>query len=422
MTGTASRFSISAEKYIAFLLLIYPILLLTLKGGMNGGFLLLLLISIGLIFTKRHSLRALWDRDTIQYTAAMISLPLAIFISQSYHQHYSAHPYDAASRFLLAIPVFIALRRIRLTVVAALQYGFPLGAIAGLLMAKDLGNGTIGNYFLIHIYYGDLALMLGALSFFSIDWTGRDTLVLRILKISGLLAGVYASFLTGARGGWIAIPVFLAIYYYFKVGKISGKWLAAVLILALTASLAAYSFNQNIHQRIDRIGSDIREFRQGNPDTSLGVRAQLWKAAIVEFVQNPVVGVGPGNYWVPLDSMAKIGIITPIAAEVGHAQIHNEILSKLAELGVLGFLSIALIYLVPLKIFFRSARSALPQQKHAGTLGIVLVSGFIIFGLSVEILDLTMTSAFYSLTVAVLLAACLNTQHAEHQPSSLNQP
>lgn len=419
MINLVSR-PMSVEKLIAFLLVIYPILLLTLKGGMNGGFLVLLLISISLIISERYSLRAMWDRDTKHYTVAMISLPLAIFISQSYHQHYSAHPYDAASRFLLAIPVFIALRRVRLSAVTALQYGFPLGAIAGLLMAKDLDNGTIGNYFLIHIYYGDLALMLGALSFFSIDWIGRDTRGLRILKILGLLAGVYASVLSGARGGWIAVPAFLAIYYYFKVGKISGKWIVAVLILTMTASFAAYSFNQTIHERIDRIDSDIKEFRQGNPDTSLGIRVQLWKAALLEFEQNPVVGVGPGNYWVPLESMEKSGEITPLAARDGHAQLHNEILSKLAELGVFGFLSIVLIYLVPLKIFIRFSRSDLPQQKQAGILGIVLVSGFIIFGLSVEILDLTMTSAFYSLTVAVLLAACLNTQQAVHQPSPLN--
>lgn len=58
-------------------------------------------------------------------------------------------------------------------------------------------------------------------------------------------------------------------------------------------------------------------------------------------------------------------------------------------------------------------RSKTVQIRHSGMLGLLFVSGFMVFGLTVEVLNLTMAAAFYSLTVAVLLAACLNVHHGE---------
>jgi hypothetical protein len=58
-------------------------------------------------------------------------------------------------------------------------------------------------------------------------------------------------------------------------------------------------------------------------------------------------------------------------------------------------------------------KSSVLQIRKAGLLGLVFVSGFIVFGLTSEALNLTMATAFYALTVAVLLAACLNIHHGE---------
>ena len=416
------------ERSIAFLLVIYPVLLLTLKGGVNASFLALLLLSISLlIFADKTDLRAILDRDAAFYAGAMAFFLVPIWLSQSYHHHYAAHSYDAASRYLLAVPVFMLLRRVRFEVIAKVQYGFPLGAIAGLLAAKEIirpewPHARLGVDFLNVIYFGDLALMLGILSLFSLNWAGRDSPALRILKVLGFLAGIYASVRSDTRGGWVAAPVFLLIFLYFKAGNISRKSLFATLFIVVAAIFSAYIFNQRVHERVDLAANEIAGFHQGSRDTSIGIRLQLWQAAIAEFRQNPVFGVGPGNFWAPLKSMREAGEITQLAEDTGHAQVHNELLSKLAELGVFGLVSILLIYLVPLKIFIQSARSNMRRKKQSGILGIALVSGFFIFGLTVEILDLTMTAAFYSLTVAVFLAASLNLSHGEQQPVPTNNP
>lgn len=71
--------------------------------------------------------------------------------------------------------------------------------------------------------------------------------------------------------------------------------------------------------------------------------------------------------------------------------------------------AILAIYFVPFRLFWRATKSAVAAVKCAGILGITFVSGFFVFGLTVEVLNLA--TAFYSFTVAVLLAACYNVHH-----------
>lgn len=417
MIKIESRYVRLVETAAAFLLILYPGLMFAVKGGMNGSFLLLLLLSLFVLaFRPGRMPPVVWDNETKYYLLAMVSIPAAIFLSQSYHHHYSGHPYDAASRFFLAVPVFMLLQRVRFSVVAVVQFGFPLAAITGWLMSKEIpgSGGRFGIATLDLIHFGDFELILGVLSAFSVDWTGRDAWLLRGLKILGFLAGMYASVASGSRGGWIALPVFLMIYIYFRFGKISPKAILAMSLMLVMTGFIAFTSSQEIHHRVDEINSDLAAFRHGNPDTSTGIRLQLFQAAAVVFVQNPLFGVGPEGFALEMEPMKNSGKITPLAAKLGKGEVHNELLSKAAGLGLFGLIAILSAYLVPFRFFYRATRSAFVQVRQSGILGLVFVSGFMVFGLTVEILNLTMAAAFYGLTVAVLLAACLNIHHGEH--------
>jgi len=48
--------------------------------------------------------------------------------------NYAAHPHDAASRYWLAIPVFLLLQRLSTNVFSVLQFAFPAAAITGFLL------------------------------------------------------------------------------------------------------------------------------------------------------------------------------------------------------------------------------------------------------------------------------------------------
>lgn len=401
------------EKTAAMLLLAYPALMLTVKGGMNAVFLFVLLLAFAAWIIRPAGMSAVvWKPEWTAYVVAMFLLSFSILVSQMTYQNITAHPHDAASRYWLAIPIFLLLQRLSLHAISMLQYAFPLGAIGGLLMAReDAGRLVIST--LDKIHFGDFELILGMLSLFSLNWLGRDNPALRLLKILGGIAGIWASLTSGSRGGWLAIPLFIGFFFYFSMGKSFLKTIMASLLVAALAMTAGYFAIGTFHQRVNELANDVMTFNHGNRDTSAGVRWQLYKAAADIFYRHPFTGVGPEGFAAEMQPMLETGKLTPDAAFQGRGEVHNDILAKATGMGVLGLIAILAIYLVPLRLFWRATKSGSDRVRRSGILGVVFVSGVFVFGLTVEFLNLTMATAFYSFTVAVLLAACYNVHHGE---------
>lgn len=409
MVKAPSRYHLTVEIAAVLLLLSYPTLMLVVKGGMNGAFLFMLLLALLVGVVCPSGMNAVvWRREWTIYLAAMLAMPAAIFISQTYYRNYTSHPYDAASRYFLAVPIFLLLQRLRPSVFSVLQFAFPVAAVVGFLLVKDM-SGRAGLSTMDVIHFGDFEMILGVLSLFSIDWLGRDKILMRIFKLCGFIAGLAASFASGSRGGWLAIPVFVVIFIYFKTGRISARMIVSALIAGMLACALLYSFNTQFHERVNVFKTEITTFNQ--KFSSLTNRWRLYKAAVEIFSRHPIVGVGPEGYALEMQPMMDAGKLTPLDAAYGRGEVHNDILAKAAGMGVFGLIAMLAIYFVPLRLFWRATKSALAQVRHAGFLGLAFVSGFFVFGLTVEVLNLTMAAAFYSFTVAVLLAACYNAHH-----------
>jgi len=405
-----SRFNF-IEKSIFLLLLVYPTAMFAIRGGMNGVFLLMLLVGLW-VWIRRAADRGkwAWQPEYTAYGLAMCSMSVAILISQIWNQNLTAHPHDAAARYWLGIPVFLLLVRQRMAVLSVVQFAFPPAAIAGFLLSnKTWDRAGISTLDLIH--FGDFVLLLGVLSLFALDWVGRDRLAARALKLLGFIAGVAASIATGTRGSWLAIPLFVLIYIYFNRERLSWRAVTGYVSALALGLFLLYSLNPAFHERTRNLVSDMANYEQGNRDTSIGIRWQLYLAALNVFERHPVFGVGPEGFALQMQSMTERGEITAAAAELGRAEVHNDILAKAAGMGIFGLGAILAIYLVPLWLFWRASQSSIRQKCRAGILGFTFVSGFMVFGLTAEILNLTMATAFYSFTVAVLLATSYNVHH-----------
>ena len=396
------------DRIIAALIFLYPVILFLVRGGMNASIFLITLLCIALLF-KRPGTISIFDSASQSLGIAMTSLLLSILISQIYHQEFVAETYDSPSRFLLAVPIFMALRNADIRSLVGLQFGFPLATITAFILIMSGGsyNGSsrAGLYFINEIHFGDLTLILGLLSALSINWVSKDSIYTILFKIIGLFAGLVDSMLSGSRGGWIAIPFIILIWLVYRNRKpFFIKLIIAVIGTALI-SLFSYLFIQSIHARINDVYSDIASFSQGNIDTSIGIRLQLWKAALHLFVDNPVFGVGAEGFSRAMDVLSQAGYITPTAAQLGKGEVHNQILAEAVRFGIFGLISILAVYFVPFFIFMHTAKTGNPQQQAAAVMGMCFTFGFFTFGLTAEIFDLKMTAAFYSLTVAILLAA-----------------
>ena len=399
--------SFTGPEYIfGAILLCYPALLFLVRGGMNGALFLLTILSLYLLISRKVWKNKL-DRTDTYFSVAMASGLIAILLSQIYHHDLVARYFDSDARFLLAIPVLLALRHIDIKVLSIMQYAFPLGAIAAfaaVMATNPRVTADASTSFINHIHLGDLALMLGFLSLFSVNWIWTDHPLVKLLKILGLIAGSYVSVVSSARGGWIAIPVLVFVFVHFRSsGRLFNKLLLATLLIGAVGILG-YSLFEPIRERLSMVDSDLASFSGGNPDTSIGIRLQLWNAALHLIAQNPIFGTGADGFASAMDGLSASGFITPTAAGYGKGEVHNEILAHTVRFGIFGLASILAVYFVPFVIFLRAARSQIRQQNVAAMLGMCVTLGFFVFGLTVETFDLKMTAAFYSLTVAVLLA------------------
>ncbi len=400
-----------AESLIGVTLLVYPALLFLVRGGMNGSLFVVAAISLLLLIASRaHDSTLPEDNSAMLFGVAMSSGLIALLISQIYHQDLSPRYFDSSARFLLAVPIFLALRNVRMSALSVVQYAFPLGAIAALvavLVENPAVRQNASTSFLNHIHLGDMALLLGFLSLLSIDWFRQDHPAIKFLKVLGLIAGLAVSALSSARGGWIAIPIFaIAFAYCRSSANFAARILVSVLIIG-SLCLLGYLYIEPIHQRVLMVYSDLTQFTGGNVDTSIGVRFQLWKAAIHLIAENPVFGAGADGFARAMEALSQSGLITPLAAWYGKGEVHSEILAQTVRSGLFGLVSVLAVYFVPLYLFLRFARTGARQQRVAATMGVCATAGFFVFGLTVETFDLKMTAAFYSMTVTVLLAVAI---------------
>ena len=411
-------------------LLCYPILLLTNKGGMNGSLFVMLIVSLWwLCLSPKELIGRRWDNVDTKFTLAMTFPLLAVLLSQLAHGELIVPNYDGPSRFIFAIPIFIVLRRISNgRLITVVQYSFPLGAIAALcivLFGLGLRNNVYFNNdifratsnFIDLIHFGDFALLLGVLSLVSINWVQRDNLFLMLLKLTGLIAGLYVSIQSGSRGGWLIIPVLIGVLPFLKwryKSQIVGIFIAATLLLLIST----YFWVGLIHTRIDDAFAELRGFMLGSENSSIGIRFQHWKAAFYMFKENPIFGVNSNGFPQAILDLSQRGIVTKQAALEGNSEAHSDILASTARLGIFGLLSSLALYFVPVIIFLSNGEPKSKIMKTSALMGVCFVFCFFIFGLTVEIFSLKLASSFYGFTLAVLLAGATSLHQDDAQIES----
>lgn len=395
--------SYHAARLVALILFAYPILIFPMRGAMNG---ILIFLSLFSIYQLVKTSRAI-DSDAILIAVCLGSPLVAILLNQIVTGHFKIQDYDAAARFLLAFPIFLFLRQSSYSMVQWLPYAYCLGAIMSVLMVLFMPHevgGRVMTGFLDPIHFGDLALLLGFLSVLSIGWLKSEPPFVSFLKWIGILAGIYVSIRSMSRGGWLAIPIVSLWLLFWYRHRWSRRQLLFISLIGLVGMIASYSYVGSIHSRMNAIGDDLASFAQGSKETSVGERLQIWQSAWTVFCQHPIVGVGNAGFQQALDQDRDAGRITGMAAMMGQAEVHNEILAAMARYGMLGFVSVLGLYLIPMVLFLRARRSDSPEKRRAALMGSVTTISFIIFGLTVEMFSLKMVASFYALTIAVFLA------------------
>ncbi|CAB3786784.1 O-antigen ligase family protein [Pararobbsia alpina] len=389
-------------------LFLAPTLVLTLRGGAGYCYFVLLALSLGGAFVHRHD--PLYFAPLRRYrgfTIAMLAIPCAIVAQQLVGHFYIPRQFEAHSRFMFVLPIFVVLCHLSSRQLRALGWGCAAGAIlaGGWAAWSVLGTGPtdtmrFSNAFTNAIPFGDTALLLAFLSIFTLGWDARRSGVVLAVKGLGLLAGGYVSYLSGTRGGWLAVPVFILLlglqFGWFAHWKRIVIALSAILIA--TAALLSTSL---VQERVGAASADFVEFGRGNSHTAVGLRFRLWEASWQLYTEHPVFGVGKGHLEQALGELVSRGLATE---DIVNERAHSDSFSTIAELGTIGLACLLLFYGGAIAEFRRARRSADPATTTACYAGLAVMLSTLVYGLTIDVLVPLMNTTLLALLIAGFLA------------------
>jgi len=278
-----------------------------------------------------------------------------------------------------------------------------LSFLVGLMVLNGIGMmtflGIIGNTQYVtplapmnlhHIWFSNInALGLyTAVSFLLFSSYGKSDRG-KLFLGSSIALGIFSILLSISRTAWFGTALTSVVMAFLASKK--KKLIFISVVAATLVGVIIYLFIPLVHDRINLIIQDISSFSAGNTETSLGMRFLMWKAAIMMFLSNPLVGVGTGGYVPTMTSYVAAGQFPEFLLQFN--QPHNMYLFALATNGVLGLASLLYLFyrilLFTLPVIRRGQGERLFAFLAAATAVHYLIAGFTDSFFNIQILRYT---------------------------------
>jgi O-antigen ligase len=364
-------------------------------------------------------------------------------------------------RWLLLLPVFFLFRRYKLDwrfLSIGLSFGVFISVSTAFYQIYFLGliraTGTMNS----SITFGEIMvavdIMLWILMVYAFN--NKNKLHTTILFLASLMA-FYGSLLAVTRGAWLVYMVFIIgflIYYFkrslFNISYLLGKLtLLRILMFCIVGLLVAQTDQYKIIH--DRTSVTATQISEGSFNEASGGRIIIFLTAIEVFKEFPL-GAGTNNFrngakaviildglnnnnitiknqnneiveasdisnldkYLYLQSFNKDGSLR-YTSRFRHA--HNEWINTLAENGILGFILLTLIFIYPLKIFWKSLSHKEELVRIYSFSGILLTLSFFIFAQTQSIFTTHVNVIFYVFFIFLFLAQISRMNNLEEKLS-----
>lgn len=244
------------------------------------------------------------------------------------------------------------------TISMTIVISFTLIRHWGYNFGEKEGHWVMSPIFKDHTIYGaivaiNLCFLLGL--FFSKKHIPLIQVIL-ILMLIITITGLYFSY---TRGAWLSVLAAFIVYLFIRF-KVKFKYLLTTTIIA--TFLIWISWDQiQIYLEKNRAEHTTEEFNERiqsaaniTSDASNLERLNRWSAAWKMFKEKPIFGFGPATYafeYAPYQDPENLTIISTNFGNKGNA--HSEFLGPLAEMGLLGLISICIFIGI---LFYKSIR------------------------------------------------------------------
>ena len=241
---------------------------------------------------------------------------------------------------------------------------------------EESGHWVMTPFYNDHTAYGAiLALFLPLLFMFSIN--KKYNFSTRVVSFVFFFIFALAIVLSYSRAAWISLAISLVVFI-IVLFKIKFRWVVMTLVILFSLF---FKFQQQILDRLEQNQQDssanltehVRSIYNISSNASNLERINRWQSAIRMFHERPFWGWGPGTYqflYAPFQMSQEKTIISTNAGDLGNA--HSEYIGPLAESGILGMLSVMIVFSLAVYYGLKVYRKASDIEVKMISLAIVL--------------------------------------------------
>lgn len=219
-------------------------------------------------------------------------------------------------------------------------------------------------------------VLLGALF-----WFKDFSKLWKFLLVMALIVDISGAILSQSRTAWIGWPEAIIgwggfyLYRLFSAKKIKKVILFLGLILVFLIVIIMSPAKEIVENRVNKAISNVIDYKNGNPNSSLGNRFVMYEVGINQIQKTPWLGVGVNNFTLFIQEDTKKLInhkfgLTSLGYTYSH--IHNQFLMSFILGGIFPFLSLLVIFGFLLWFFSQKIKTGVTErQKALGIAGLV---------------------------------------------------
>jgi len=377
------------ERLVYLLLFLFPIAGMSVKHWITNIFNILVLIGL-FVLRKKRTLLLKEEKLLLWICAAYFSM----FILSSFGNGWTelqTRYLGTEIRFLLVIPLYLLVRQYKdsskwflMGFIVAGFFLFAQSYYEVVLIYRKWAEGVyskniLGPMSVLVVFFGLYSLLF---NIHVCGWLAKFVIILSIL------AALYALAVSSSRGAYVGFIITAMCFLLFS-SKFRWGFLGAI-IFAITLAISYKSIDQVRNGTDQAIGNAVKYFRVEDPAkdyisiTSAGAHLEMIRTGIFLIRDNPIIGIGPGNYNKEIAKYIKEGKATPDL--VNHAFPHNSYIEAATAKGLIGLMTLLLLLFYPAAIYIRDYKRY-RQTSVIGLIHIVAMSSFAFFDHSVIVMN-----------------------------------
>lgn len=398
-------------------LILSPIFFFSVRHWMNIVVLLFFIFSLFYI-KKTKNINNNINGIQLLCIISLVGPFFSILISQLIRGEFYPPNFDNPLRILMCAPIFYAVsegwliqKNEKSIAILWATVSLPLALIFTTIFfpswRSTWGVNQFTTYFVDLLSFGNLTLLFSLLTLLGLSWNLNIlNQANKIICITGIILGILLSIKSGTRTGWLALPAYMLIWFFF-VGRSKftiSKSISFLLLKSLIVVILAQAnplFIDKIYLAINQLMSYKWDgvFTSGSADG----RITFARMGAFYFWQRPFAGWGDTGWLKMIDSIDMSYYTTESIRLIPLAGFHNEIITNSVRSGIWGLSSSLILFFTPIYLSIKFYQFS----KFTALFLFYFTLHQFLAGLTTEVTNLTFLSSFFGFFISVLLGELL---------------